>query len=111
MDARNLTAIPHSDAGSLEVIVPDGDAAIRWSSHGYPSSLAKWHYHPQIEIHLIREEVDNSWRGMDSCHSCRGMWRSIDPICLIIGCRISFLENGSLIVMCYAIYVRRLCDY
>ena len=46
MDARNLTAIPHSDAGSLEVIVPDGDAAIRWSSHGYPSSLAKWHYHP-----------------------------------------------------------------
>ena len=30
MDARNLTAIPHSDAGSLEVIVPDGDAAIRW---------------------------------------------------------------------------------
>lgn len=62
MDARNLTAIPHSDAGSLEVIVPDGDAAIRWSSHGYPSSLAKWHYHPQIEIHLIRE-VDNSWRG------------------------------------------------
>ena len=50
MDARNLTAIPHSDAGSLEVIVPDGDAAIRWSSHGYPSSLAKWHYHPQIGI-------------------------------------------------------------
>ena len=30
MDARNLTAIPHSDAGSLEVIVPDGDVAIRW---------------------------------------------------------------------------------
>ena len=24
MDARNLTAIPHSDAGSLEVIVPMG---------------------------------------------------------------------------------------
>lgn len=50
-----LDCDPHSDAGSLEVIVPDGDAAIRWSSHGYPSSLAKWHYHPQIEIHLIRE--------------------------------------------------------
>ena len=55
MDARNLTAIPHSDAGSLEVIVPDGDAAIRWVKPRYPSSLAKWHYHPQIEIHLIRE--------------------------------------------------------
>ena len=44
-----------SDSGSLEVIVPDGETAIRWASHGYPSSLAKWHYHPQIEIHLIRE--------------------------------------------------------
>jgi mannose-6-phosphate isomerase-like protein (cupin superfamily) len=43
------------DSGSLEVIVPDGGTAIRWTSHGYPNSLAKWHYHPQIEIHLIRE--------------------------------------------------------
>lgn len=55
MDARDAGMIPYSDAGSLEVIVPDGDAAIRWSSHGYPSALARWHYHPQIEIHLIRE--------------------------------------------------------
>ncbi|MBT1177247.1 helix-turn-helix domain-containing protein [Bifidobacterium callimiconis] len=45
----------HPGSGSLEVIVPEDDAAIRWSCHGYPNSLAKWHYHPQIEIHLIRE--------------------------------------------------------
>ena len=28
-----------------------------------------------IHIFLSVREVDNSWRGMDSCHSCRGMWR------------------------------------
>ena len=34
----------------------DGDAAIRWSSHGYPSSSGQMDInHPQIEIHLIRE--------------------------------------------------------
>lgn len=75
MDARNLTAIPHSDAGSLEVIVPDGDAAIRWSSHGiralWPNGII---IHKSKFILSVRE-VDNSWRGMDSCHSCRGMWR------------------------------------
>ncbi|PJM73957.1 AraC family transcriptional regulator [Bifidobacterium primatium] len=45
----------HSGSGTLEVIVPESDASIRWACHGYPSSLAKWHYHPQIEFHLIRE--------------------------------------------------------
>ncbi|OXN00185.1 AraC family transcriptional regulator [Bifidobacterium vansinderenii] len=45
----------HAGSGALEVIVPDADASIRWACHGYPNSLAKWHYHPQIEFHLIRE--------------------------------------------------------
>lgn len=41
--------------GSLEVIVSERDETIRWSEHGYPSVLARWHYHPEIELHLIRE--------------------------------------------------------
>lgn len=44
-----------NDSGVLEIIVPDAQASVRWTKHGYPSSLAKWHYHPHIEIHLIRE--------------------------------------------------------
>ncbi|NEG55040.1 helix-turn-helix domain-containing protein [Bifidobacterium platyrrhinorum] len=55
MDSHAMGASPHLDSGTLEVIVPDGEAAVRWASHGYPSALARWHYHPQIEIHLIRE--------------------------------------------------------
>lgn len=35
--------------------MPDAQASVRWAKHGYPSSLAKWHHHPHIEIHLIRE--------------------------------------------------------
>ena len=44
-----------NDSGVLEIIVPDAQASVRWVKHGYPSSLAKWHHHPHIEIHLIRE--------------------------------------------------------
>ncbi|MBT1163469.1 helix-turn-helix domain-containing protein [Bifidobacterium felsineum] len=43
------------EQGSLEIIVSECDEAIRWSEHGYPSMLARWHHHPEIEIHLIRE--------------------------------------------------------
>ncbi|TPF87090.1 AraC family transcriptional regulator [Bifidobacterium sp. UTCIF-37] len=50
-------------SGSLEVIVPDAGAAIRWACHGYPNSLAKWHYHPQFEIHLIREGTGQLMAG------------------------------------------------
>ncbi|MBW3087591.1 helix-turn-helix domain-containing protein [Bifidobacterium sp. 82T24] len=55
MDAVRESSETQAGSGALEVIVPDADASIRWSCHGYPNSLAKWHYHPQIEFHLIRE--------------------------------------------------------
>jgi AraC-like DNA-binding protein len=38
-----------------EVIVPDVDSMVRWFEHDYPHPLARWHWHPEIEIHLIRE--------------------------------------------------------
>lgn len=61
---ENLTAIPHSDAGSLEVIVPMmGMRPYVGQLHGV-CSLAKWHYHPQIEIHLIREGSGQLMAGM-----------------------------------------------
>ena len=55
MFADRRRTVVESGSGALEVIVPDADAAVRWASHGYPNSLAKWHHHPQIEFHLIRE--------------------------------------------------------
>lgn len=39
---------------ALEVIVPDLDATGRWHEHDYPHPLARWHMHPEVEIHLIR---------------------------------------------------------
>ena len=39
--------------GDLEVVVPDLGSTVRWSRHGYPTPLARWHHHPEIEFHLI----------------------------------------------------------
>lgn len=38
-----------------EVIPPHPSHSIRWLDHDYPSEIAKWQYHPEIEIHLIRK--------------------------------------------------------
>jgi AraC-like DNA-binding protein len=44
-----------TSAGVLEVIVPPPGTAVRWHTHGYPDPLARWHHHPEVEFHLIRE--------------------------------------------------------
>jgi AraC-like DNA-binding protein/mannose-6-phosphate isomerase-like protein (cupin superfamily) len=38
-----------------EVIPPDPNHSVRWHEHDYPSPLARWNYHPEYEIHLIRK--------------------------------------------------------
>ncbi|WP_082506646.1 AraC family transcriptional regulator [Arthrobacter sp. Leaf337] len=38
-----------------EVVPPDPNHSIRWHEHDYPSPLARWNYHPEYEIHLIRK--------------------------------------------------------
>ncbi len=42
-------------APAREVIPPHPSHSIRWLDHDYPSEIAKWQYHPEIEIHLIRK--------------------------------------------------------
>lgn len=37
-----------------EVIPPDPRHSVRWHEHDYPSSIARWNYHPEYEVHLIR---------------------------------------------------------
>lgn len=39
----------------LEVVVPDLNATGRWFEHDYPTPLARWHLHPEAEIHLITD--------------------------------------------------------
>ncbi|MHA7275800.1 helix-turn-helix domain-containing protein [Arthrobacter sp. HLT1-21] len=38
-----------------EVIPHDPKHSVRWHEHDYPSPLARWNYHPEYEIHLIRK--------------------------------------------------------
>ncbi|MFC9772607.1 MULTISPECIES: AraC family transcriptional regulator [unclassified Pseudarthrobacter] len=38
-----------------EIIPPDPKHSVRWVEHSYPSPVARWNYHPEYEIHLIRK--------------------------------------------------------
>jgi len=38
-----------------EVIPVDPNHSVRWHEHDYPSPVARWNYHPEYEIHLIRK--------------------------------------------------------
>src|SRR5687768_247852 len=40
-----------------EVIPDDPNSSVRWHEHDYPSPLARWNYHPEYEIHLIRKGI------------------------------------------------------
>lgn len=37
-----------------ELIVCAPTESFRWNVHDYPHHLAKWHYHPEYELHLIQ---------------------------------------------------------
>ncbi|WP_208113051.1 AraC family transcriptional regulator [Actinorugispora endophytica] len=37
-----------------EVVPHDPRHSVRWHVHDYPSPYARWNYHPELEVHLIR---------------------------------------------------------
>ncbi|WP_328291433.1 AraC family transcriptional regulator [Kineococcus sp. NBC_00420] len=37
-----------------ELVPPDPDLSARWHVHDYPSSFARWNFHPEYEVHLAR---------------------------------------------------------
>ena len=48
--AARLLDVP----AAREVITPDPRRSFRSIAHDYPTPVAGWHYHPELEIHLIR---------------------------------------------------------
>ena len=40
---------------AFEVIMLSPTESFRWNVHAYPHHLAKWHHHPEYELHLIQE--------------------------------------------------------
>lgn len=53
-----------SPAGpALELILCGPRESFRWATHDYPHHLAKWHCHPEYELHLIRESTGRMMIG------------------------------------------------
>lgn len=50
-------------AVDLELIVKDAAESFRWLVHDYPCNLTRWNYHPELEIHLIRESHGKTFVG------------------------------------------------
>jgi len=46
----NLRIVP-----DYEIILCPPTESFRWFTHDYPISFAKWHYHPEYELHLTRD--------------------------------------------------------
>ena len=46
-----------------EVIPLHPSHSFRWLEHDYPSEIARWQYHPEIEIHLIRQSTGSLIAG------------------------------------------------
>ena len=49
--AERLTGLQ----ANREVIPHEPGHSVRWHEHDYPSPIARWNYHPEYEIHLIRK--------------------------------------------------------
>lgn len=47
----------------FEVIVCAPEESFRWNVHDYPHHLAKWHYHPEFELHLIQASAGEMMIG------------------------------------------------
>ena len=47
----------------FELIVGGPQESFRWNTHGYPLDLAKWHYHPEYELHLIQHTTGKMFIG------------------------------------------------
>jgi AraC-like DNA-binding protein len=46
------------DRPATREVIPHFDGeSFRWVEHDYPSPMARWNYHPEVEIHLIRRSI------------------------------------------------------
>jgi AraC-like DNA-binding protein len=47
----------------LERIVFDPTQSFHWHEHDFPSDIARWNYHPEFELHLIRTSTGKAFVG------------------------------------------------
>lgn len=68
MDATARSTTPEDVTSPVrELVIPDPQSSVRWHQHDWPHPLARWHYHPEVEVHLIRESsgtvMAGDWAG------------------------------------------------
>ena len=47
----------------LEWVTSDPAESFRWQTHDFPCNIARWNYHPEHEIHLIRRSTGKAFVG------------------------------------------------
>lgn len=55
--------LPSGRPPAREVVFPDADSMVRWHEHAYPHPSARWHTHPEAELHLIRSSSGLAFVG------------------------------------------------
>lgn len=54
---RVLTAEARAHLGQSahrELVLLDSESSLRWNVHGWPDPVARWNYHPELEVHLLQ---------------------------------------------------------
>jgi AraC-like DNA-binding protein len=47
----------------LERIVMDPTESFHWNAHDFPCDIARWNYHPECEVHLVRRSEGTAFVG------------------------------------------------
>src|SRR5690625_3568478 len=61
---RSEAPAGYDDSGiERELVVMDQSSCLRWFQHDFPDLLARWHYHPELELHLITASTGTAMIG------------------------------------------------